>query len=212
MGRILGMGVSFGRRGITYLSALFLCLSVAGCTAVSFKSVWRAPNEPSWVVSGKKIAALVMTEIEAVRRNAEDLIAEELNLQGAMGHSAYRVLKEDSLVEPQGVLAALKSYGMEGVLVVRAFKPDAEGRRRSGLTIGVGYGRVRTWYGGMYDGWNWPDEEPIVLETRFHDAGDGRILWTGVTELSHSSIDEKTYSSVAKASLARMLEEGVLAR
>lgn len=199
-------------KGITYLSALITCLLATGCTAVSFKSVWRAPNEPAWAVSGKRIAALVLTDTEAVRRNAENLIAEELNLEGAVGNSAYKVLKEEALGELQGVLAALKSSGMEGVLVIRAVYPDSEARRRPGVRIGVGYGRVRGWYGGMYDAWYWPDEVPIVLETRFHDAGDGRIIWTGVTEWSYSSIDERTFANVARASLGRMLKEGVITR
>ena len=60
-------------------------LIVAACASAPFKSTWRAPDEGPFRISGQKIVALYLSDIEATRLNAEDALAEEINARGGKG-------------------------------------------------------------------------------------------------------------------------------
>jgi hypothetical protein len=194
------------------IMTLLAVVSLAGCTAGSFRSVWRAPNEPPWSIQDKKIVVLVLTDAEAVRRNSEDLIAGELNLEGAKALMGYRTLSGDLTDEMSGLLSSAKDAGMDGAFVMRAFSSEPDVRYRSGIRVGIGYGRFGGWYGRYHDHWHDPPEPFVTIETRFYDLAGKGILWTGVSEYSYSYLDEKALLKVARASITQMFKEGILAR
>ncbi len=194
------------------LLALLAVSPLSGCTAGSFKSVWRAPNEPPWAISERKIVALVLTDVEAVRRNSEDLIAGELNSEGAKASAGYRALSGNLADEMAGLLTAARAAGMDAAFVVRAVPWERDVRHRTGIRVGIGYGRFGGWYGRYDDPWYEPTDPVVTIETRFYDLAGKGILWTGVSDYSYSYLDEKALLKVARASLTQMFKEGIITR
>jgi hypothetical protein len=60
----------------TWLGAMLL--SLTACASTGFVSTWRAPDAQPLTGEGPKVAAVVMSKDESVRRSAEDALAREL--------------------------------------------------------------------------------------------------------------------------------------
>ncbi len=189
------------------LSAFLALLMAAGCASVSFKSVWRAHDAGPFELTDKRIAVFILTDSEALRRNGEEVTREV-----AQGVAGYSIISYDHKEDMERILALAREAGCEGVFVIRYAAAEADRHVRSGFRVGLGYGRFMGWRVGYYDPMFEMQEPGSLIETRLYDAKSGKILWTALSEFGYPSLSERVFLSVARESLKKMFNEGVLTR
>jgi hypothetical protein len=67
----------------TPATVVALVLGLLACATTTFDSTWRAPDARPLQLTGKKVAGLVISKNEALRRSAEDAMAREISAHGA---------------------------------------------------------------------------------------------------------------------------------
>ena len=59
--------------------------AIAGCASTSYVSSWKAPIDGPIQFDDKRVAAVVVSADESIRRAGEDALAREISRRGAQG-------------------------------------------------------------------------------------------------------------------------------
>ncbi len=192
--------------------AAALCVFVA-CAAPPFQSTWKAGDEKALAVSGRRIAAWFMSDVEATRRNAEEAMADEIAARGGRPQTAYAILDAGAGADLPRAFERLRQAGVDLALVVRPAARDGDLWRaypRFGTRFG-GYRGAAGW------GWGWaadpawgPIDALVTVETRFYDAARDRLLWAGASQLRNPVDTPAIARRLAAEAFAAMSREGLI--
>jgi hypothetical protein len=194
------------------LSIAAIALAVAACPSAPFKSTWRAPDEGPFRITGRKIAALYVGDVEATRRNAEEAMAGEINARGGKGIAAYSILNAESGQDRAKAFELLRQAGVERALVMRAAARERE-RIRTYPWVGSRYGS--TWgsygwgWGAIYEPYGYP-ETVVTIETRLYEVAGDRLVWAGVSYTRNPSDWTDLVRSLAGDAFEQMEKEGLI--
>ncbi len=196
--------------------ALAAALVATACASSPFKNTWKAAEEKAVSLRGRMTAAVFLSDVEALRRNAEEAIAEEISARGGRGIAGYTRLDAEGLAERPRAFSLLREQGVPLALVVRA-----AGREREALRVYPGFGGWWGPWGGRRGGWGWGwdvlydpafgyPETTVAVEIRFYDLEGDRLLWAGVSRARLPADWVALLRGLAREALLQMEAEGVL--
>lgn len=191
-------------------------LLLAACASSPFVSSWRAPDAQPLHLAGSKVAAIVMTNLPASRRDAEDILAREITSVGAIGIPLYTVLPN---LDPDNELAlrqALEKAGFAGAVVMRPVGSETKitttpsmygGPRYSGFWGGYyGYGSAAAWG---------PDIESktiVYVETLVYSLKQNKLVWGGQSKTTNPSSVDRLIKDTAKKVARELEEQGLITK
>ncbi|MEJ5358683.1 MAG: hypothetical protein WHT06_08410 [Desulfobacterales bacterium] len=199
-------------RGWAFAAALL----AAACATSPFKSTWKAGEEKAVSLRGRTTAAVYLSDVEAVRRNAEQAMVEEIQARGGSGLAGYTVLDTEAASDRAHGFSLLRDRGAEFALVMRAAS-----RERDTLRVHPWFGGGLGGWGARGSGWGWGwgvlydpaygyPETVVTVEIRLYALAGERLLWAGVSQARLPSDWVGFLRGLAREALARMEAEGVL--
>ena len=202
----------YGAASASALSALTLLSASAGCstsTQTVMTDTWRDPNYAagpmrSIVVFGGKMD-------ETNRRSLEDRLVAALSAQGVRATASYALFPGE-LPSKDEARAVIQQAGADGVLV-----SSMRGTTQRQTYVSGAY------EGGFWDGFYGPGwggawapgyvvtDQFVKFETSLWDPkGNGKMVWSAVTQTENPSSGMAFASSLTKAVLPALTKAGFL--
>jgi len=193
--------------------ALLGVSTLVACATTGFSSTWRNPEAQPLQVQGSRVAALVMHENEASRREAEDVLAREITARGAEGVPMYTVLPGANVDEAQA-RAALEQAGFAGIVVMRPVGTEQQITGTPTMYMGP---RYAGFWGGYYGyGWGAPygtdirTDTIVSIETLVYSLSQNRLVWGGQSRTTNPSDVDALVREVAAAVAGELADEGLI--
>jgi hypothetical protein len=200
------------RRAPTF--ALIFALSVgAAVQAATFKSTWKAPDAGSENFAGKKVAAFVITNDDALRMSAEEALVRQLEAIGVQGEASYRLAPREVMQDKDKAKAWFEKIGVAGVIALRIVSADkVTTYTPSTWTTGY-YGNWWGYYGYTYSvAWS-PgsvDTKTVVtIETLIFSVPRDKLLWAAVSETSNPKNVDVFMKDLVTKSIKEMKKQGL---
>jgi hypothetical protein len=194
--------------------ALAATLAAAGCATTTFSSIWKAPDAPQIVLSGQKVAAVVMTPNNGARRAAEDALARELTKLGASGVASYTFLSDQDLKDEAAAKTHLQQAGVAGVVVMRVASQD-QSVSYSPSTWSRGYypsfgGYWGYGWGAVYSPGYIRTDTIVNVETLVYSLTSDKLLWAAVSGTTNPSQVDAFVTGIVDEAAKEMRKSGLL--
>ena len=198
-------------RSVLKCAVLAGAASLASCSSTSWVSTWRAPDAQNLRGEGK-VAAVVMTQNEAVRRSAEDTLAQEITKMGGQGIPAYTLIQNEPTQDEGTAKEALEKAGI-GIIVV--MRPTAVTQEISSSPSPSTY-----WYGGYY-GYGWGaaygsggvdirTDTIVHIQTMVYSMKQNKLVWSGQSKTTSPSNVDSLVKELAHATADEMKKGGLI--
>ena len=199
-----------------YRLPLTLAATVAAVTLVSaapkFISIWKSPEAGTTSFIGKKVAALVISNDQALRVAGEEALVRELNGKGLQSVATYRIAPKEELQVPDRAKVWFEKANVEGVVAMRPVSQE----KRTTYTLSTwtnpyysslwgyyGYG-----WGSTYDIGSIERDTVYVVETTIYSVPANKLLWAGVSETKNPKTLQEFVEDLVKASVKELQKEG----
>jgi hypothetical protein len=162
-------------RRLFHFSILIIALLVTSCATTSVTSVWKDESYKGQIYD---VFVIGVAKNEINRKIFEDEFVEQLKAHGVSAMPSYKVLPSNKLLGKETVVAKIREYEMDTVLVTAVV--DKERRVFSDTYYnyyeygyhGYGSGAPTLTY----------DEDVYYLETKIFDAGTEKLIWSASSE------------------------------
>jgi hypothetical protein len=177
----------------------------AGC-ATGFVDTWQSPG---WSGPPLRNVLVVGNAHDGLARRAyEDAMSARLAKIGVRADPSYRVLSEERL-EREAVASAVAAGGHDGLVTARLVGVSQRARYVPAGPPGPWIG-WRAW-GGFYEPGYVDVDQVARIETQvWSAAGEGTMIWAGVSEAVNPRDLSKVADSLAEATAAALQKAGVL--
>ena len=204
----------------TFMSRAALALSLftlVGCASTTFTSTWKAPDaQPVGPLKGKKVIAFVLIRnAPASRREAEDVLARQISLNGAEGVPGYTLVDESQAGNEAQARAAVEKSGAVGVVVMRPLALDASTKSAPPYT-----GQRYSPYWGGYYGYGWDgawgtgseirSDLIVKVETLVYSLQQNKLIWAGQSKTTNPSRIDDFVRELAVGVAEEMKKAGLL--
>ena len=141
----------------TSLTLVLACAvaALAGAESSNFSLVWKAPDAGETNFRGRKVAALVLSDVRSVRLGGEDALAKAITAQGAQGVAAYTMVPLGAEKDKERAKELMGKAGVVGIVAMRAVGSEHS------VTTGTATGGIYqsdsvyvSFWGGYYN-WGW---------------------------------------------------------
>jgi hypothetical protein len=170
------------RRNLTKAALLAAgAATIAACASTSLRSTWKNPTAAPLNLKGKKVVALVLTDLEALRYATEEEASREITAHGATGVPAYRLLPQAQIRDRERARAIFEREGIEAVVVVRQVAIE---KALSGSFWGSpGYSSFwgPGFWGGGGDGYLRTDTI-LIVETLVYSLEQNQLVWASQSQ------------------------------
>ena len=167
---------------------------VLGCGATELKSAWKNPEAAPVQFQAGRVAAVVVTTNEGLRRIAEDALVRTLAQRGLPTVPSYTIVEKMAApTDPGRIVAQLKTAGIEAAVVMRVIN------RR----VKVDYEPPTS---SFYDKF----VDVIAVETTLYSVADGRLIWVGVSETTDPSDIQSLVREVGEKAMAQLKKARLL--
>jgi hypothetical protein len=176
-----------------------------------FTSTWRSPSAAGVSFSGKKVAALIISNDESLRVSGEEQLARELTALGMTGMPAYRMMPKEELTSAERARPWFERAGIDGIVSLRPVSLDT--RRNEGPTVWTQPNYSTLW--GYY-GYGWStvyvfggarEETTLVVETLVHSVPKNALVWAGVSTTTNPKGAQKFIAELVGAAVKEIKEE-----
>ncbi len=199
----------------TPATVVAMVLGLLACATTTFDSTWRAPDARPLQLTGKKVAGLVISKNEALRRSAEDAMAREISAHGAQGVAAYTLFDTAEIKDQAKVRAKLDSLGFSGIVVMRLAGKETHVNYSPAVYTGPYYG---SFWGGYWGyGWGYANspgyittDQVVKVETLVYSLEQDKLVWAGVSRTVDPTKIDSFISEIAKAVANQMEKDGLL--
>ena len=196
-----------------------LTMVVIGLTAVvtlaadvRFSSTFKSLDAGGTSFTGKKVAALVMSNDMGMRVPAEEALVRELTARGMQAVAAYRIVPKEELGRADTARPWFEKQGVEGIVVLRPVSAETRQAYTSGTWVSSNYSTLWGYYGY---GWGTVyvlgparKETVVVLETKIYSVVKNQLLWAAVTE--SNARDLPTFvEEIGKETVKEMQKQGL---
>ena len=176
---------------------LALCVTACGSTAATttFVSSWKSPTARPLHVRGSKVAAVVLLDDLASRRNAEETLATEITERGGQGVPMYQVVQAG--YDEATAREALAKAGIQGVVVMQP---------SMGLTtntpIDYNASPYNTYWGGYYE-YGQPIDpsagKSVSVDTLIYSLRQNQLVWAGKSKTTDAETVDTLVAEVSAA-------------
>ena len=200
------------RRAVTKaVLAATAAVTLAACATTSLQSTWKNPAAAPLNLKGKKVVALVVTDVEALRYATEEEAAREITAHGAVGVPAYRLLPQAQIRDKERARAIFEREGIEGVVVVRQI---AKEKALSGSFWGnPGYASLwgPGFWGGGFGGDGYLRTDTIlIVETLVYSLQQNQLVWASQSQTMNPTQVGSFVRELSKTLGTEMEKQGLL--
>ena len=113
-----------------------------------FVSTWKAPDAAGVSFTGKKVAALIMSDDLNLRMSGEEALVRELAAVGVpAGVASYRIVPKEELRDPDKAKGWYERAGVEGVVAMRLVSSDKQQTWTPSMWVTSSYSTLWGYYG-----------------------------------------------------------------
>ena len=168
-----------------------LAIGATACATTSFNSTWMEPSAQP-LDRSKKVATVMMTSRESLRRSAEVAMANEIRRRGVQAVESYSILPADAAGDTARARQVLSEQGVDAVLVMRVVGKDQQISYTPGTSMYVGgpyYGS--TWgywgygWGAAYSPGYMQTDVIVSVESLVYSVSQGKLLWASQSETTN---------------------------
>ena len=191
-------------------------LALSACASPAFISSQKAPDAALLQLDGEKIAAVVMTSDESMRREAEDALARQIDARGAQGIPGYTVLPEQPSKEREAqAKAAFERAGVRAVVVMR---PIAVEKDVTADPLTFTAPASSSFWGGYYGeaaysmpvGGEVHTKTTVTIETRVYSLVQNKLVWTGQSRTTDPHDVSAVMKRLSVATAQELRKQGLL--
>ncbi len=205
--------------------AIGLLIATTGCaTGSNFTSTWKAPDAQPLRFAGKKVAALIISKDESVRRGAEDELSYHLTKRGAKGIPSYALVPTEGAQDKEKAKAAFEKAGIAGVVSMRVVGKDQELNYQPGSAWaspwgGAYYGSFWGGAGGGYYAWGWGGvydpgylrtDTIVTVETLVYSLEQDKLIWAGMSRTSNPEHASDLIRDLVDKAAQEMRKQGLI--
>jgi len=162
-------------------------------------------------LKGKKVAALVLIDEEALRYAAEEEAAREITAHGAIGVPAYTLLPQAQIRDKEKARAIFEREGIEAVVAVRQV---AKEKALSGSFWGnPGYSSFwgpGFWAGGARGNGHLRTDTVLVVETLVYSLQQNQLVWASQSQTMNPPEAGSFVRDLSKTLGTEMEKQGLL--
>ncbi len=199
---------------------ILVILSALSCATTKLTSSWKAPDTGPLNFAGKKIVALVISDDQALRRQAEDTLARDLTERGVQGIAAYTIIPASDHGDREKAKARLQQAGVEGVVAMRV-----AGRNTELNYVPGGVYSTAMWNHPYYSsfwgyfGWGWgvvsspgylKADTVVTVETLIFSLPKDKLLWAAMSETTNPLDVVSSVRALTKEVAKRLKYEGLI--
>jgi hypothetical protein len=184
---------------------------LASCASTSFVSTWKAPDAQSLRGEGK-VVTVVMTQNEAMRRGAEDSLAQEITKMGAQAVPGYTLIQNEPTETEANAKEALEKAGVGIVVTMRPTGVSQE--------ISSSPTASATYWGGGYYGYGWgaaygPSMEIhtdtiVHIQTLVYSLKQNKLVWSGQSKTTNPGNVDSLVKEIIYAVADEMKKGGLI--
>ena len=199
-----------GTMGKGALLALVL-LGAIGCATTEFKSTWKDPSAQPGMLQGKRVATFVLAKSQALRREGEQTLAQQVSGKGALGVPGYRIIDETTGTDKEHLREKLEHANIDAAVVIRLInaRQEVHASPGPGPYYGSFYGYWDYGWGGAYDPMV-TTSTVVTAETLIYSVRDDKLLWSGVSETTDPGKLDQFVKEVANKASEEMAKEGLI--
>jgi hypothetical protein len=182
-------------RALTAVGLVAAAVTLLACATTTFHSTWKNPAAEPLNLRGKRVAALILSEEEALRFAAEDALAREITAHGGVGVPSYKLLPKGLVRDQEKARELLEKAAVEGVVALRPRAWDRSltadlgtywGSPRYASFWGPGFWGWGWGWGGVHDGYVRVDAI-LVVETLVYSLPQGKLVWASQSQTMNPS-------------------------
>lgn len=183
------------------LFKLFLCLLLvtvaAACSPIKKLEVWK---EETYSTHPKKMLLIAIAKRERTRRQAENVLANQLVKRGLEAIPSYKVLPQEEKLDRQAVEAKVRELGFDSVLVARSIsQKEITNHQYGGVVLGgVAVYSDGGWYGYGY-GYTYNreyDSDYFIISTKLYDVDSERPAWSYLAQIKVDGSRERAINQL----------------
>jgi len=183
------------------LFRLFLCLLLvtvaAACSPIKKLEVWK---EETYSTHPQKMLLIVIAKRDRTRRQAENVLANQLVKRGLEAIPSYKVLPQEEKLDRQAVEAKVRELGFDSVLVARSIsQKEITNHQYGGVFVG-GEAVYSTggWYGYGY-GYSYNreyDSDYFIISTKLYDVDSEMPAWSYLAQIKVDGSRERAINQL----------------
>jgi hypothetical protein len=180
--------------GLAFLVAMAGCASNATIT-----STWSAPNPPQLT----NVVTLSPVKDAGLRHMAEDQLAQQLSQHGVRAVPGYTVVSDQDLSNQNGIVAALRAKGFDGVVAMRLV--DARQQLQYYPGFDAYWGGVWGPYGGAV-----VPETVVRIEVNAYSLATKQLVFSATSKSIDPNSARQLIGSVSKVTTDRLAQDRVI--
>jgi len=203
------------RRNLTRVLILAVATG-AVVHAATFKSTWKAPDAGTTTFAGKKVAALLISQDNALRMSAEEALARQLVALGIQGVAAYRMAPREEMQDKDKAKAWFEKIGVEGVVAMRLVDAKTV-TTYSPATWTTGYytsfwGYYGYSWGAVWDPGYQSTDTKVTVETLIFSVPGNKLLWAALSETTNPKGMDAFMKDLVTKAAKEVKKEGLTAK
>jgi len=183
------------------LFRLFLCLLLvtiaAACSPIKKLEVWK---EETYSTHPQKLLLIAIAKRDRTRRQAENVLANQLVKRGLEAIPSYKVLPQEEKLDRQAVEAKVRELGFDSVLVARSISQKEITNHQYGGVIlgGTAVYSNGGWYGYGY-GYTYNreyDSDYFIISNKLYDVDSERPAWSYLVQIKVDGSRERAINQL----------------
>ena len=183
------------------LFKLFLCLLLvtiaAACSPIKKLEVWK---EETYSTHPQKMLLIAIAKRDRTRRQAENVLANQLVKRGLEAIPSYKVLPQEEKLDRQAVEAKVRELGFDSVLVARSISQKEITNHQYGGVIlgGTAVYSNGGWYGYGY-GYTYNreyDSDYFIISNKLYDVDSERPAWSYLVQIKVDGSRERAINQL----------------
>jgi hypothetical protein len=197
----------------TVLVALILSASLVAASDNEFVSTWKADGVTSINFTGRKVAAVVVTDDDNLRVSAEEALAREIAARGPSAVPAYRIIPKPEVKKSEAAKSFFERAGVAGLVIMHPVQTDVTKVYSSAVWVSGYYNYAWDYWGAswgaVYPIGSGRDSRTITVETLFYDLSKGTPLWACVTRTKDPADVQSYMKQLASDIVKRLQKDGL---
>jgi hypothetical protein len=181
--------------------------------APKFTSAWRSSDAGSVSFAGKKLAALVISQDEALRMSGEEALVRELTARGLEAVATYRIAPKEELQSAERARVWFEKANVEGVVGMRPVSKEKRTTYTSTTWTNPYYSTFWGYYGYGWSSPGWVQQDTVVVvETTIYSIPRNQLLWAAVSETKDPKTLQRFVQDLVKESVKELHNQGLARR
>lgn len=194
-------------------AAIALTAATTLSAAIKFTSTFKSLDAGAISFTGRKVAALVISNDLGLRVPAEEALGRELASRGMQPVVTYRIAPKEELSRAETARPWFEKAGVEGIVVVRPVSVDKRQTYTPSTWMSTSYSTLWNYYGygwgAVYVPGSVQKETVVVVETTIFSVTRNQLLWAAVTETTNARDLQGFVQELGKETVKEMQKQGL---